>query len=573
MPLLQELGDGSRGIIPFSIQDEFHSLPDNIKNALFGGAIGGGKTDTLISLPLVRRFYEAPGFQGIILRPTSPQLQAEIIPRTKALYPHFGGAFNEQKKSWTFPSGARIICGYADSYKKIQDYDGVEFQLVMFDEIQKFDKKVVDFLMIQRLRGKITGPAGPVPLIGRHSGMPGGKGHAWVANKFGLKKFPHGRKVLKDDKGETCIYIPSKIENNPYVNADYTRQLEQLDAGLFEARRYGNWGAMSGNVFTSFRQERMQDEPENALHIYDPFRIPDEWPRFVSVDPGTAAYAFIIWWAIDPARGVAWIYRTHAVKGYTTQQWATQAKILNKGDKIEFAVMDTAAFSRVGEDSTTAATFRKYFGAQCIRAVKDRVSGKNALLELLRWEPLPVQERKMFDPKECWDIFQKLGRKAAFEYEMQHPKAVDQENLPRLRVFRRSPEGIPNDLLIDTIQTRERDEHNIEDVMETEDDDGYDSVRYGANAFLDRMAGRLEGMIKKTISILQTPPTTEAQMRHLNHQAHAHPEVRRAITGESHAGKVKLDGRGKKLKRRRTPKWMKPWKGKERELLDSIRPN
>ena len=62
-------------------------------------------------------------------------------------------------------------------------------------KVLKDDKKVVDFLMIQRLRGKITGPAGPVPLIGRHSGMPGGKGHAWVANKFGLKKFPHGRKV------------------------------------------------------------------------------------------------------------------------------------------------------------------------------------------------------------------------------------------------------------------------------------------------------------------------------------------------------------------------------------------
>ena len=573
MALLQFNPDGTRAVIPLATQEELHNAPDDIKDILFGGAIGGGKTDGLISLPIRRRFFEIPDTQAVILRPSVPQLEGEILPRTRSLYPHFGGKFNEQKKIWTFPSGYRVMCGYAETPKDIEKYDGVQFHLVMFDELQKFDKATVDYLMVQRLRA-----APGIPTIGRHTGMPGGKGHAWVVERYGLEKFPKGRMILEQklrkdsDRVHRVMFIPSRLEDNKHLDESYTSQLDGLDEGLFEARRYGNWASMSGDVFRNFRVEHRPGEPDNALHVYEPFRIPDHWTRFIAIDPGHAAYTFAIWCAIDPKTKVLWIYRTYARKGLTTTEWAIELKIMNAGDPIKFVVIDSAAFSNKGEKSTVAAQFKEEFGLFPRRSVKDRISGKQAILELLRWKPKPVDRLDEFDPDECWRIYQEQGRAAAMKYEYEHVKPEEEQNLPRMRIMSRSPEGLPTKNLTDVIRTRERDDKNIEDVLETLDDDGYDCLRYACNAFFDWLNSRLDAKQKKRSKVLDKLPRTDDDFRHLNHQALLHKEVRNEILGKGRKRKIKVRARANRRKRVE-PKWLKPWKSKSDELLDRIRPD
>ena len=94
---------------PHPRQEDFLQVPYEVFEVLYGGALGGGKTDALIVAPIVLRtkkskiqLYEHPQFVGIIFRRTFPELEKKIIPRAKQIYESLGAVYNETKKCFTF---------------------------------------------------------------------------------------------------------------------------------------------------------------------------------------------------------------------------------------------------------------------------------------------------------------------------------------------------------------------------------------------------------------------------------------------------------------------------------------
>src|SRR5580700_2938352 len=114
---------------PTARQEVFLSLPDTIFEALYGGQAGGGKSEVLLMLPLVRGFYKEPKFKGLILRRTSPELERELIIRSQVdgFYKACGGEYNGQHKRWTFPSGAVIQFGHFEYEKDAKIYDSAQY--------------------------------------------------------------------------------------------------------------------------------------------------------------------------------------------------------------------------------------------------------------------------------------------------------------------------------------------------------------------------------------------------------------------------------------------------------------
>ena len=78
---------------------------------LYGGAVGGGKTDALLVEGL--RQVNNPNYWAILFRRTTKEL-FWVIERSRQLFPALvpGCRFNQTEKVWTFPSGAKYFLSH-----------------------------------------------------------------------------------------------------------------------------------------------------------------------------------------------------------------------------------------------------------------------------------------------------------------------------------------------------------------------------------------------------------------------------------------------------------------------------
>src|SRR6266496_2753809 len=120
---------------PTAKQEQVVRLPFTVFEALYGGAVGGGKSELLYMLPIVYGFHEHPGFHGVLFRETFPQLEASLILRAVPIYRLLGATYDSQKHTATFPSGARIKFSYVSNLKEAWDHDTIEYQYMGFDEL------------------------------------------------------------------------------------------------------------------------------------------------------------------------------------------------------------------------------------------------------------------------------------------------------------------------------------------------------------------------------------------------------------------------------------------------------
>lgn len=174
---------------PTAKQLHFLSLPH--REALYGGAAGGGKSDALLMAALM--YADVPGYSALLLRRTFPDLaqKGALMDRAASWLGGTAAKWNERDKRYTFPSGAALTFGYLDAEKDKYRYQGAEFQFVGFDETTQFEDTKYKYLL-SRLRRLETSP---IPLRQRGATNPGGLGHEWVYERFvvGDKPFEIGR--------------------------------------------------------------------------------------------------------------------------------------------------------------------------------------------------------------------------------------------------------------------------------------------------------------------------------------------------------------------------------------------
>lgn len=230
---------------PHPKQQVFLLMDD--REVLFGGAAGGGKSDSLLMGAL--QYVCVPGYAAILFRQTYPQLAGEggLIDRAMDwLSPQLGEGsvkWNLQRKRFTFyPSGATMSFGHLWLEKDRLNYQSLAYQYVGFDEGTHWatakSYKYVGFSRVRRPAPDASLPACPgcgltladVPLRTRMGTNPGGPGHGWVRHRFLLEAGP-GR-----------IFIPAKLEDNPSLDAaSYAESLMELDVVERERLLSGDW--------------------------------------------------------------------------------------------------------------------------------------------------------------------------------------------------------------------------------------------------------------------------------------------------------------------------------------------
>jgi hypothetical protein len=470
---------------PTKKQSDFLSIPWSVKEALYGGAAGAGKTEVVVWMPLIYQFHEHPLYKGIILRRNLKQLETELISRSKEIYPSLGGVFNETKKKWTFPSGAVQYFGGADKEDDIRKFDSDQYNLISYDEATHFTEFQYSYLVMSRLRSRCA----DLPAIARSGTNPGNVGHSYFKNRF-VKPHKDGYKLLVDSKtGLKRIFIPARIQDNPTLlanNPEYIQQLMSLSEAEKKAKLYGDWDTYEGQVFKEFRLEPLSDEPDRARHVIEPFDVPTWWPRFIGIDWGYAAYTIIYWAALAPT-GRLFIYREYAYKekktvdyltdliNYTTQE---EREVLNK------VLICHSADQNKGEPFTiyeqlTKALRHANFKCQINLGEKNRLNGKLNLHEFLRWEKKENPARIYggeFDKEYADKLFRLYGQVAYVDYVKMFEAEKEETNIPKLQIFNTCPlliETIPACVYEDTPEEGKKKE----DVKEFDGDDPYDCIR------------------------------------------------------------------------------------------------
>ena len=477
MPFVYLEDRSSRSWTPNDKQAQFLSVPDTVLEGMYGGAAGGGKTEILLVLPVLRGWFDRPNFKGIIFRRSYPQLEESIIPRARELYKPLGGIYNEGKHFWTFPSGAQFFLSYMLRDENARDHDTAEYNYVAFDELTHFSYFMYQYITFSRIRGDIA--------CVRSATNPGNMGHAWVRDRFVLPCIEGGKLLRDRSTKQLRIYIHAKVTDNTWLmkeDPEYVNRLMGLPEAERKAKLDGDWFAFAGQVFTEYRDIKRKDEPDNALHFIEPFIIPSYWPRVAAIDWGHSAYTWMGWAAISPDKR-AFLYREYHEKGKYVSEWASTFKLYSDLDKIKRVVLDPSAKQKHGDPKSILQQFSSESGYVPDSADNDRISGKMLLHEYFRWSEKP----KQYIPAEGYneDTGQRIMRlsgSAAYErYKNLFLPQPPEKNLPKLQVFKNCPMFNSAILLA---HYNEEGKGNPEDVAEwnptetSPGDDPYDGGRY-----------------------------------------------------------------------------------------------
>ena len=119
--------------------------------AIYGGAAGGGKSFALLLEAL--RHSDVPGFSAVVFRRTLADVKkpGSIWDTSVGIYGSIGARPRLDNLTWTFRSGAKVVCGHLEHETTVLDWQGSQVPLVCFDELTHFSRAQF-FYMLSRNR-------------------------------------------------------------------------------------------------------------------------------------------------------------------------------------------------------------------------------------------------------------------------------------------------------------------------------------------------------------------------------------------------------------------------------------
>ena len=262
-----------------------------------GGARGGGKTYFIVAAAVLCAILY-PGLRIMIIRKSLDELRQQIIENEllKRYYPGKLFKWRDGKKTAYFPNGSVIYFrSIEDERRDVRKVQGVEFGMLLLDEGNQLSEEA-----IRKLLGSMRdfGDSGFKPTM-IMTCNPGGECDDYVMRYWenpDYSKWTQEELAIKSE----YRFIPFTIYDNPNADPSYIRYLETLPDDLKQQWLYGKWGIASGAFFTEF---------DRRVHVIEPFHIPEDWTRFMSVDLGYGLHPSVCLLAAqDPKTGCVYVY-------------------------------------------------------------------------------------------------------------------------------------------------------------------------------------------------------------------------------------------------------------------------
>jgi phage terminase large subunit-like protein len=211
-------------------------------------------------------------------------------------------------------NGSVITGKSADSGR--EKFQGASVDLALIDE--ECESEVFDEIYQRTVdcRGKIILSLTPLTDIASGVRVP------WVFDLY------QDSKLGKSD----AKFVQLSVLDNPYVPEDEkTKLIEKWkDHPEEKARLYGQFVQRSGLVYPQWTP---------AKHLVDPFRIPSDWQRIVSLDPAATGTTAALWIAVSE-QGNLYLYREYYERDKIVSDHAKNILMQNAGDKIDVWIID-----------------------------------------------------------------------------------------------------------------------------------------------------------------------------------------------------------------------------------------
>lgn len=336
------------------------------KYVLYGGARGGGKSWAIIA-KAVGMALKYEGIHILIIRRAYTDMYNSLIEPLVAKVPPTIGQYNSTMHTVFFFNGSMIKFGHLPGYgaAAMGEYQGQSWDCLFIDELTQFLE--TEF----RALAAVVRGVNDFPKRIMCSANPGGIGHSFVKRLWIDRNFKPG------ENPDDYVYIKATVDDNVDLlraSPDYVAALDLLPEDIRRAHRYGDWDALAGTYFPEFRTD---------VHVFQPFRIPAEWPRYRAFDYGLDMFA-CLWVAVD-FTGRCWVYREFAESNMIVSEAANaMLDCTPEYEHVQFTVAPPDMWNRQKDTGKSMADVFQQNGVGLIKASNSRVQGWLQVKELLK---------------------------------------------------------------------------------------------------------------------------------------------------------------------------------------------
>lgn len=306
-------------------QEEFLASPADI--VIYGGSAGSGKSWAILLEPL-RHVTTNTEFAAVCFRRNTTQIRnpGGLWDESAKVYPTVGSTPVSHLLEWRWPSGGKVKFAHLEHDSTVNEWQGSQIPLIMFDELCHFSKNQF-FYMLSRnrsmcgVRPYVRATCNPDAdswvaefiawWIDQETGYPieerGGKlrwfirlgdtiiwgnSKAELIEKYGK---PHLSATDPDQvRPKSVTFIPAKLADNKAllkVDPDYKANLEALSLVERERLLHGNWKIRpaAGLYFRRSDATIIRTRPTNIVSLVRKWDLAATEPAETNPDPDWTA--------------------------------------------------------------------------------------------------------------------------------------------------------------------------------------------------------------------------------------------------------------------------------------------
>jgi phage terminase large subunit len=321
------------------------------REVLMSGAAGTGKSVACL-MKIHLACLMTPKVRALIVRKTHASLASSTLVTFKEKVAaeaigtgmmHFYGGSAQEPPAFRYNNGSTILVSGLDKASRLLS---TEFDIVFVDEAIEVTDEDLDTL-ITRLRNNVL--SYQQLIMATNPGAP-----------------THHLKRRADDG--RCQILYSKHEDNPAyhdgsdwtpVGREYLDSLDSLKGARHQRMRWGRWVAAEGQIYEEF---------DPSVHVIDKFKVPDDWPLYISIDFGFVNPFVAQWWRVDPDGR---LYLTREIYHSKTLVEDHARRIMNQIKKYP---REPKPYILADHDAEDRATLIKHLGGLYVNKAKKDVS-------------------------------------------------------------------------------------------------------------------------------------------------------------------------------------------------------